>query len=67
MTEDEFEKMVKELKMVTTPDLVYIVEEKGEPIAFVACLPNINEITIKIRNGRLLPFNIFRLIGFKKE
>ncbi len=28
MTEDEFEKMVKELKMVTTPDLVYIVEEK---------------------------------------
>ncbi len=67
MTEDEFEKMVKELKMVTTPDLVYIVEEKGEPIAFVACLPNINEITIKIRNGRLLPFNIFRLIGFKKR
>ncbi|NQU31793.1 MAG: hypothetical protein HQ521_01035 [Bacteroidetes bacterium] len=67
MTPNEFEKLVKELKMVTTPDLVYIVEDKGEPIAFVACLPNVNEITIKIRNGRLLPFNIFRLIGFKKK
>ena len=67
MTPNEFEKLVKELKMVTTPDLVYIVEDKGEPIAFVACLPNLNEITIKIRNGRLLPFNIFRLIGFKKK
>ncbi len=67
MTEDEFTKLVKELKMVTTPDLVYIVEEKGDPIAFVACLPNLNEVTIKIRNGRLLPFNLFRLIGFKKR
>ena len=67
MTPTEFEKLVKELKIVTTPDLVYIVEDNGEPVAFVACLPNINEVTIKIRNGRLLPFNIFRLIGFKKK
>ena len=67
MTPLEFEKLVKELKMVTTHDLVYIVENNGEPIAFVACLPNLNEITIKIRNGRLLPFNIFKLIGFKKK
>ena len=67
MTDIEFEKLVKELKMVTTPDLVYIVEDKGEPIAFVACLPNINEVTIKIRNGRLLPFNFLKLIGFKKK
>lgn len=67
MTSAEFDKLVKELKMVTTPDLVYIVEDKGEPVAFVACLPNINEITIKIRNGRLFPFNFIRLIGFKKK
>lgn len=67
MTEIEFETLVKELKMVTTPDLVYIVEDKGEPIAFVACLPNINEVTIKIKNGKLLPFNFLKLIGFKKK
>jgi len=67
MTEIEFATLVKELKMVTTPDLVYIVEDKGEPIAFVACLPNINEVTIKIRNGKLLPFNFLKLIGFKKK
>ena len=57
MTPKEFEKLVNDLKMVTTPDLVYIVEDNGEPIAFVACLPNINEVTIKIRNGKLFPFN----------
>lgn len=67
MTEDEFEKLVKELKMVTAPDLVYIVEDKGVPIAFVANLPNINEITINIKNGRLFPFNFFKLINFKKK
>lgn len=67
MTPQEFEKLVKELKMVTTEDLVYLVEDNGEPVAFVACLPNLNEVTIKIRNGKLFPFNIFRLIGFKKR
>jgi len=67
MTELEFASLVKELKIVTTPDLVYIVEDKGEPIAFVACLPNINEVTIKIRNGKLFPFNFLKLIGFKKK
>lgn len=67
MTSLEFDKLVKDLRMVTTPDLVYIVEDKGEPVAFVACLPNINEVTIKIRNGRLFPFNFLKLISFKKK
>ncbi len=67
MTEMEFESLVKDLKMITTPDLVYIVEDKGEPVAFVASLPNINEVIIKIRNGRLFPFNFLKLVGFKKK
>ncbi len=67
MTEAEFSNLVKELKMVTTPDLVYLVEDHGEPIAFVACLPNLNEVTINIRNGRLLPFNFLKLVGFKSR
>ena len=67
MTPSEFESLVKDLKMVTRPDLVYIVEDKGAPVAFVACLPNLNEITINIRNGRLLPFNFLKLIGFKTK
>jgi len=67
MTPSEFESLVKDLKMVTRPDLVYIVEDKGAPVAFVACLPNLNEVTINIRNGRLLPFNFLKLIGFKTK
>jgi hypothetical protein len=67
MTPKEFEKLVADLKMVTSPDLVYMVEDNGAPVAFVALVPNLNEITIKIRNGRLFPFNFLKLIGFKKK
>lgn len=67
MTEVEFENLAKELKMITSPELVYIVEDKGEPVAFAASLPNVNEIFIKIRDGRLFPFNFLKLIRFKKK
>jgi len=67
MTEDEFMTLVKELKMITTPDLVFMVEDNGKPVAFSATVPNINEIFIKIRNGKLFPFNFLKLINFKKK
>ncbi len=67
MTEVEFNNLAKELKMITSPELVYIVEDKGEPVAFAASLPNVNEIFIKIRDGRLFPFNFLKLIRFKKK
>jgi hypothetical protein len=66
-TDDEFEVLVKELKMITTPKLVFVVEDNGEPVAFSATIPNINEIFIKIRNGKLFPFNFLKLINFKKR
>jgi len=67
MDEDEFKELVKELKMATLNDLVFIAEDHGEPVAFIALLPNLNEKLITIRNGRLLPFNFLKLIGFQKK
>ncbi len=67
MTVEEFDMLVKELKFITSPELVYIVEDKGEPVAFSVSLPDVNEILIKIRNGRLFPFNFLKLIRFKKK
>lgn len=67
LTDDEFNALVKELKMITTPKLVFVVEDNGEPVAFSATIPNINEIFIKIRNGKLFPFNFLKLINFKKK
>ncbi len=67
MTEEEFMALAKELKMITTPDLVFMVEDHGKPVAFSATIPNINEVFIKIRNGKLFPFNFLKLINFKKK
>ncbi|UBM61241.1 hypothetical protein LA303_07360 [Candidatus Sulfidibacterium hydrothermale] len=67
MDDDEFDALADELKMVTSPDLVYIAEDKGKPVAFIAVLPDLNQITRTIRNGRLFPFNFLKLINFKKK
>lgn len=67
MDDAEFQALAVELKMVTSPEFVYIAEDKGEPVAFIAILPDLNQITSKIRNGKLLPFNFLKLINFKKK
>ncbi len=67
MDEAEFDALAQELKMVTSEDFVYIAEDNGKPVAFIAILPNLNEITITIRNGKLFPFNFLKLINFKKK
>lgn len=67
MKADEFEHLGKDLKQIVVPDLMKFVEYKGSPVAFMLILPDINEIMKKIRNGKLLPFGILKLLlGFKK-
>ncbi len=43
MTEAEFEHLAKGLKMVLDPDLIFIVEAKGEPVGFGLTIPDVNE------------------------
>lgn len=67
MTDDEFNYTAKELKMVLDPRYCVVAEKDNEIIGFVLGIPNINEILIKNKRGRLLPFGIFRLLfGLKK-
>ena len=67
MNEKEFDVMVGDLKMIADPKFAYIAEKDGEAIGFSVSLPNINEITINFKKGRLLPFNIFKLLMNKKK
>jgi len=66
-TEKEFEHLADGLKMLVDEDFAYIAEQDGEPIGFSISLPNINEITINFKKGRLFPFNIFKLLLGKKK
>ncbi len=42
MTDEEFEHLANGLKPVLDPDLIFVVEAKGEPIGFGLTLPDVN-------------------------
>lgn len=60
-TEAEFAMIGKELLPLIPPDFIQIAEIDGEPVAFMAFMPNINEV-ISDLDGRLLPFGWAKLL-----
>ncbi|WP_202928997.1 hypothetical protein [Chitinophaga agri] len=67
MTAKEFEYLAKDLKLILDPDFCIIAEEAGKAIGFALAIPDLNQILIKIKRGRLLPTGIFKLLLGKKK
>jgi hypothetical protein len=66
-SEQEGRYLTKELKNIINPQLAYVITVKGEPAAFSICLPNINQVLHTIRNGRLLPTGLWKLLRYLKK
>ena len=67
MSENEFNYLAKDLKMLLDPKLCLLAEHEGKIVGFALAIPDINQILIKVRRGRLLPFGIVKLLtGMKK-
>lgn len=64
---DEFLLLAKDMKSIIDPRLVLILEFNKQPIGFLLTLPNANELFIKIKNGRLLPTGIFKILFGRKH
>ncbi|MFT4603692.1 MAG: GNAT superfamily N-acetyltransferase [Rhodothermales bacterium] len=62
MTEAEFDHLALEMKQVVDPRMAYILEMDGEPIAFAILIPNMNQALAKVRNGRLFPFGLLKML-----
>lgn len=60
-TEAEFKDLGNSLKLLIASELIQIAEVDGEPAAFIAALPNVNEV-IKGFGGKLLPFGWAKLL-----
>jgi GNAT superfamily N-acetyltransferase len=67
LTDDEFDYLAKDLKLILDPDFALVAEQDGKIVAFGLALPNYNEIFQKIKRGRLLPTGIFKLLFGKKD
>jgi hypothetical protein len=60
-TQAEFAEMGREIKPLIHPGWVHIVELDGEAVGFIVLLPDVNDLVADF-NGRLLPFNLFKLL-----
>lgn len=67
MTDDEFDYLAKDLKLILDPDFCMVAEHEGKMIGFSLCIPDVNQILRKVKRGRLLPTGIFKLLTQKKK
>jgi GNAT superfamily N-acetyltransferase len=63
MPEAEIRHLAKDLKQIIDPNLALVVEKPdGEAIGVCLALPDVNEVTRRVRNGRLLPTGLLKLL-----
>jgi GNAT superfamily N-acetyltransferase len=67
MTDKEFDYTANDLKMVLDTDFCYIAEQDGKLVGFALAIPDINQILIKIKKGRLFPTGLLKLLLGKKK
>lgn len=62
MSPEEFRHMAKDLKAIVDPELLLIAEVAGEPAGFALALPDVNQAIHKVRDGRLFPTGLVKLL-----
>ncbi len=67
MTDAEFNYMAKDLKLILDTDFCLVAEHNNKIIGFALCIPDINQVLIKVRKGRLFPTGIFKLLTQRKR
>ena len=67
MSPSEFAKLAQDLRLIAEKKLVMLIEVGGEPAAFAVGLLDYHQIIRKIKNGRLFPTGIFKLLFQKRS
>ena len=67
LTDEEFDYLAKDLKLILNPNYAYVAEHEGKLAGFAVALPDYNQIFKTIKRGRLLPTGIFKLLFGKKK
>jgi GNAT superfamily N-acetyltransferase len=67
LTDEEFDYLAKDLKLILDADFALVAEHKGELVGFGIALLDYNQIFKTIKRGRLLPTGILKLLLNKKK
>jgi GNAT superfamily N-acetyltransferase len=62
MNPEEFRHMAKDLKLIMDPELCLIAEVRGQVAGFALTLPDVNQAIQKVKDGRLFPTGILKLL-----
>ena len=65
-TREEFAELGTSLRLFVPDDFIRIAEFDGEPVAFIAILPNLNEVLREL-DGSLFPLGLFKIIRALRE
>jgi GNAT superfamily N-acetyltransferase len=66
MTKKEFMHLANDMKMIMDPTLCFLAEHEGKIVGFSFSFPDINQVLIKVKRGRLLPTGILKLLFGRK-
>ncbi|RYZ96053.1 MAG: hypothetical protein EOP47_24620, partial [Sphingobacteriaceae bacterium] len=55
MNDEEFDYLAKDLKLILDKDFCLIAEQEGKIVGFALAVPDLNQVLIKVKRGRLLP------------
>jgi ribosomal protein S18 acetylase RimI-like enzyme len=66
MNPEEFRHMAKDMKAIVDPELVLIAEVAGKPAGFGLALPDVNQVFHKIKDGKLFPTGLVKLLWLLK-
>jgi hypothetical protein len=62
MDREEFFHMAKDLKAILDPRLALIAEKDGKMIGFALTIPDANQAIAKVKDGKLFPFGLLKLL-----
>jgi hypothetical protein len=66
---DDVEKEARFLLPMVDADFICIARENGtdRPVGFVVAIPEYNQAFRQLKNGRLLPFGVFKFLRYRKR
>ena len=66
LTEDEFDHLVGDLRLIYDPDMSFIAEYDGEPAGMSLVLPDMNQ-AVKKAGGRLFPLGLLKMLWQRRK
>ncbi|MCL2179217.1 MAG: N-acetyltransferase [Proteobacteria bacterium] len=67
MTDEEFDALVADLKLIAIPEMTLFAEIDGASAGFCLTLPDMNQVFKNMKGGRLFPLGILKFLSGRKK